>query len=142
MHKRQIEWGTGVPSLKEMIDGLKLHLEVAHEYHTPSGGVERGCDHEEEIKNAILALETRPAVERNMCKATIHFGNGHQSKGKCDVEGPHKQHHYEAEPGREYFWRGKVKFSGYFDESPEDQDPTAIRRTVVWKGTGAQEGKA
>ena len=79
---------------------------------------------------------------RTACKEIIHFGRGHQSKGKCDVEGPHKQHHFEAEPGREYFWRGKAAFSGYFDESPEDQDPTALRRTVVWKGTGTQEGKA
>ena len=58
------------PTLKEVIEGLKIHLEVAHEYHTPSGSMERGCDHEEEIKSAITALEASspPTAERTALK--------------------------------------------------------------------------
>lgn len=53
------------PTLKEVIEGLKIHLEVAHEYYTPSGSMDKGCDHEGEIKRAIAALEAFPsAVER------------------------------------------------------------------------------
>lgn len=54
------------------------------------------------------------------CRAVICHGPGHQSKSNCDRRGPHKLHHYEG-PRGDFYWKGMKAFSGYFDESPEEE---------------------
>lgn len=59
-------------------------------------------------------------MSEGSCTAIIWHGPGHQSKGPCDVKGKHRQHHFSG-PREEYYWTKKEEFSGFFDESPEDE---------------------
>lgn len=68
--------------------------------------------------------------EEMACDAIIHCGRGHQNKGRCDVKGKHNQHHYEG-PNGDLFWSKMEATSGFFDESPEEQDPNLIQK-IEW----------
>lgn len=58
------------------------------------------------------------------CRAILGVGPGHQSKAQCERRGKHIQH-WDSNMG--YYWT-RQKFSGYFDDSPEEQlSDAAIR---------------
>ena len=53
------------------------------------------------------------------CKAVMWHGPGHQSSTECELEGPHKIHECTYGSMEQVArWRGKKKFTGYFDEPP------------------------
>jgi hypothetical protein len=55
--------------------------------------------------------------KKGECGAEIWHGPGHQSKALCDRLGPHYQH---ANSTYDLYWSKRKTFSGYFDESPEE----------------------
>lgn len=56
------------------------------------------------------------------CPATIHHGPGHQSRTGCDLGlTPHTIHEAHVMDGRAR-WKGLIRFSGYFDELPQDDE--------------------
>ena len=78
--------------------------------------------------------EEEKTFRAKKCPAIIRCGGGHQSKGKCDVEGKHSQHHYEGHNG-DYFWSKKEAYTTVFDESPEELDELKIHRIIRWVPT-------
>lgn len=56
------------------------------------------------------------------CTAVIHHGPGHQSKGQCERTDVHSQHRYTVPGGDTYYWHGPESFSGFFDESLEEEE--------------------
>ena len=64
-------------------------------------------------KKKLLALESRLPS----CGAKLGVGPGHQSTARCERRGKHSQH-WDTNMG--FYWT-KQKFSGYFDDSPEEQ---------------------
>ena len=68
-----------------------------------------------------IRLDLNRGIKRTAtCGAIIWHGPGHQSVGRCDVKGSHRQHHTSG-PRNEYYWSGKTAMSGFFDESPEER---------------------
>jgi len=57
-----------------------------------------------------------------LCCAILHHGPGHQSQTFCQKKGEHKIHECRYGSYDELArWKGMKKFTGYFDEPPEEQ---------------------
>jgi hypothetical protein len=85
---------------------------------------------EEAVKEGAFEVTLRindPAsIQKQLepCSAEIHHGPGHQSTTKCGKVGPHEVHGAEI-MGEMAYWRteeGKESFTGYFDESPLNEE--------------------
>lgn len=69
----------------------------------------------------------------SQCPAIIRHGPGHQSKTHCQKLIPHKQHYAEIR-SENYYWSADEVCSGFFDESPEEEDELepVYQPTFVW----------
>ncbi len=57
------------------------------------------------------------------CSAILWHGNGHQSRTKCQLKGPHLTHYaVYGSDSQEAYWKGGEGVTGFFDEPPEEQD--------------------
>ena len=63
-------------------------------------------------------MKTKP-IEK--CDAVLCHGPGHQSKTRCILKGRHDTHYCIYGSYRtEAYWKGMKKFTGFFDEPPND----------------------
>lgn len=72
-----------------------------------------------------IVMVPKPS-ESKPCGAVIHHGPGHQTKSFCEMRGEHNQH-----TACGHFWSTKHAFSGYFDNSPEEQGEPRRKKLVV-----------
>ena len=82
------------------------------------------------VKRGVKFTVVTKVVSDNLpgaapCKAVIYHGPGHQSATQCDATGPHKQH---RSTNSRLYWSGMTAFSGYFDESPEEEGAPRRRK--------------
>ncbi len=79
----------------------------------------------EQVEVRIVPVPKKTDLEK--CGAEIFHGPGHQSGSFCDRVGPHTQHSLESHG---LYWSTKKAFSGYFDNSPEDQGEPRRKKMV------------
>ena len=81
------------------------------EWHARRCGPEgKGCD-------GVLV------VDNSRCQAVIFHGPGHQSTTRCRLTRPHKMHEAIYGSFKQLgHWREMESFTGFFDESPEEDD--------------------
>jgi len=103
---------------KKENEELKQRIEKAKQYLKPFSDGEI-LDYPNPLE--LLEILEGNAPSGSKCTAIIWHGNGHQSKGNCDVKGKHTQHHCEG-PRTNYYWSSNEAFSGAFDESPEEEN--------------------
>lgn len=114
-----------IRKLERELDILRKMASCARMNRHTRGGIPAGI---EVALNEYEIFVKNPAPFLVICGSYICHGPGHQSKSFCEMKGPHSQHSLSS---RGLYWSTKTAFSGYFDQSPEDQGEPRRKKLVI-----------